>query len=271
MSAVLTLKRERNVLLAVLLLLAAVAWTVLVWQGLTLSGPANGAGAAALLTMGMGAALFMAMWVSMMAAMMFPTAAPMVLTFARVQAGRRSAGRAYVPTAFFVVAYLMVWVAGGALALGVALGVGALADHLPWLVTNGARISGGLLIVAGLYQLSPLKAVCLRHCRTPLAFVLDHWREGRRGSVIMGLQHGAYCVGCCWLLFALLFPLGIMNLAAMGALTVVIFLEKSTVWGHRLSLLFGVAMVVYGIAVISAPGLLPGSPGMMGGMGGMSG
>src|SRR5690242_19564077 len=124
--------------------------------------------------MGMGAALFMAMWVAMMAAMMFPTAAPKVLTFARVQAGRRSTGRAYVPTAFFVVSYLVVWAVGGALALAVALGVGALADHVPWLMANGARISGGLLIVAGLYQLCPLKAMCLRHCRTPLAFLLDH-------------------------------------------------------------------------------------------------
>jgi predicted metal-binding membrane protein len=269
-NGTITLKRERNLMLAVLLVLAAAAWTILVWQSFALGGAA-GTGTASILTMGMGVAIFLAMWVSMMAAMMFPTAAPMVLMYARVQSSRRAKGRAYVPSGFFVASYLLVWAVAGALAYLGALGVGALADHVPWLQQNGPRISGGVIVLAGLYQLTPLKAVCLRQCRGPLSFVLDNWREGRRGAMVMGLRHGGYCVGCCWLLFVLLFPLGIMNLAAMGVLTVVIFLEKSTAWGARLSQVFGVALLVYGAIVISTPAALPGSPGLMGGMGGMSG
>jgi len=269
-SGTLTLKRERNLLLGVLLVLASAAWAILIWQSSTM-GSGSGGGTASILTMGMGVAIFLAMWIAMMAAMMFPTAAPMVLMYARVQSSRRAKGGAYVPAGFFVVSYLLVWAAAGALAYLGALAVGALADHVPWLQQNGARISGGVLVLAGLYQLSPLKAVCLRQCRSPMSFVLTHWREGRRGAVAMGLRHGAYCVGCCWLLFVLLFPLGIMNLAAMGALTIVIFLEKSTAWGARLAQVFGFALLVYGAIVISTPAALPGSPGMIGGMGGMSG
>jgi predicted metal-binding membrane protein len=115
--------------------------------------------------------------------------------------------------------------------------------------------------------------MCLRNCRSPLSFVLDHWRDGGSGSFLMGLQHGAYCFGCCWLLFVLLFPLGLMNVAAMGALTLVIFSEKSTAWGARLAWLLGGLLIAYGIAVVIAPWLLPGAPGVgpsmgMGAMGG---
>ena len=269
MALAIPLKRERNVLLLTLLALAAGAWVIVVWQSMTGGGPASGASTASVLTMGMGIALFLAVWVAMMAAMMFPAAAPMILVYARLQSARRSTGRAYVPTAFFVGAYMLVWAAAGALAFAGALAVGALADRVPWLQANGPRLAGGVLILAGLYQLSPLKAVCLRHCRSPLAFVIDHWRDGRGGAVVMGLQHGAFCFGCCWLLFVLLFPLGVMNVAAMGALTVVVFVEKSTAFGMRIARLLGIVLVGYGIAVVVIPWLLPGAAG--GGTMGMSG
>jgi len=267
-AATLTLRRERNLIVGVLIVLAAACWGMVAWQANAGGATTAATGTAAVLTMGMGIALFMAMWVSMMAAMMFPTAAPMILIYARVQSTRRAAGRAYGPTGFFTAAYLGVWAMAGGIAFAGALLIGALADHVAWLQENGSRISGGLVLAAGVYQLTPLKAVCLRHCRSPLSFVLNHWREGRGGALTMGLQHGLYCVGCCWLLFVLLFPLGIMNLAAMAILTVVIFLEKSTAWGNRLSLVFGVALIAYGLAVVAAPALLPGAPSMMGGMSG---
>src|SRR5438132_8435138 len=144
-SGSLTLKRERNVMLVVLLVLAAAAWAILIWQSLSM-GVAAGSGTASILTMGMGVAIFLALWISMMAAMMFPTAAPMVLMYARVQSSRRAQGRAYVPAGFFVVSYLLVCAAAGALAYLGALAVGALADHVPWLQAHGARISGGRLV-----------------------------------------------------------------------------------------------------------------------------
>ena len=236
--------------------LAGVSWVVAVRQ-------MNGMDMGAATQLG-SFAFFIALWVAMMAAMMFPTAAPMTLMFARLQSSRRDAGRPYVPTAFFVSAYLALWGAAGALAFLSATLIGRLADQSPYLLTNGPRITGGIIILAGLYQLSPLKAVCLRTCRSPLSFILNHWRDGRRGSVVMGVQHASYCLGCCWLLFVLLFPLGIMNLAAMGVITALIFAEKSTPWGMRIASWLGVALVAFGIAVAVVPSSLPGGTMMMG-------
>ena len=252
------LRRERNLILGALLLLAAGAWAVVAWQGQAGPSVAAGAGTAVVLLGGMGFALFTAMWVAMMAAMMFPTAAPMTLMFARVQASRRASGRAYVRTAYFVGAYLAVWAAAGVVAFVAATAIGGVADRSPWLLTNGPRITGGLIVLAGLYQLSPLKAVCLRTCRSPMAFVVDHWHDGRGGSLLMGVQHAGYCLGCCWLLFVLLFPLGVMNLAVMGAITAVVFVEKSTPWGMRIAWVLGLALVAFGVLVAVEPASLPG-------------
>ncbi len=260
--AAIALKRERNVLLAALLTLAAGAWAVLLWQSYSGPSPPPGAGSASMLTMGMGITLFIAIWIAMMAAMMFPTAAPMILIFARMQSVRRDSGRAYVPTSLFVASYVLLWSAAGALAFFGALAAGSLADRTEWLGGNGPRVAGVMIALAGLYQLTPLKAVCLRQCRSPFTFVLTHWRDGRRGAVRMGLEHGMYCLGCCWLLFVLLFPLGIMNIAAMGAITAVIFIEKSTAWGMRVARGLGFALLGYGIAVVAVPWLLPGSGSM---------
>jgi predicted metal-binding membrane protein len=262
-TATVALTRQRNFILATLLALAAGSWGILAWQSYAGPSPSPSGGTASVLTMGMAIPLFMGMWVAMMAAMMFPTAAPMTLMFARLQSSRRDAGKPYVPTAFFVTSYLAVWGAAGVLAFFAATMIGRVADQSPWLLTNGPRITGGIIILAGLYQLSPLKAVCLRTCRSPVSFILNHWREGRRGSMVMGVQHAAYCLGCCWLLFVLLFPLGIMNLAAMGVITALIFAEKSTPWGMRIATWLGVGLVVFGIVVAVLPSSLPGGTMMM--------
>src|SRR3972149_2587908 len=200
-----TLTSARNLILASLLILAAGAWELLAWQAAMADDDAMG------LTMGLGAPLFMAIWVAMMAAMMFPTAAPMILMFARVHASKRQRGQPFVPTWVFVSAYLVVWTLFGALAYAVAVGAEKLADQSMWLMDNAARLGGGILVLAGLYQLSPLKRSCLSKCRTPLDFILGSWRNGYGGSFRMGLQHGAYCLGCCWVLFVVLFPPGGVN------------------------------------------------------------
>ena len=246
------LVRERNLVLASLLVLAAAAWALLAWQSRSDDGDmAMG------LTMGMAAPLFMAMWVAMMVAMMFPTAAPMILTFARVHASKRERGQPFVPTWVFVSSYLVVWTAFGVVAYGVAVGAERLADQSMWLMEHAARFGGGVLVLAGLYQLSPLKRACLTKCRTPLDFILTSWRDGYGGSFRMGLEHGFYCLGCCWLLFVILFPLGVMNVAAMAVITLLIYAEKSLPLGRQAGVLAAVALVAYGMLVIFVPDALP--------------
>jgi predicted metal-binding membrane protein len=245
------LPRERAAILVALMALAAAAWAWLGWQWAVQDEMDMG------LTMGMGSALFLGTWVVMMVAMMFPTAAPMILAFARVQAGKEQRGQAFVPTWLFVAAYLALWSVAGVVAYLGAEVAQRLADESMWLMDNGARIGGGVIVLAGVYQLSPLKRVCLSRCRTPMSFVLTSWRDGRLGAVRMGLQHGAYCLGCCWFLFAILFPLGIMNVAAMAVITLLIFAEKSLPLGATIARGAAVALLAFGLLVVFVPGALP--------------
>ncbi len=126
-----------------------------------------------------------------------------------------------------------------------------------WVMDNGGRVGGGILVVAGVYQLTPLKRICLVKCRTPLAFIMTSWREGRGGALRMGVEHGRYCAGCCWLLFVILFPLGMLNIAAMAAITVLIYIEKVFSRGELVARVAGVGLIAYGILAIASPALLP--------------
>lgn len=248
-----SLSGQRNLILGLLLVLAAAAWALLAWQ-------ARSAGADMAMaspTMGMRAPLFLAIWIVMMVAMMFPTAAPMILTFHAVQAGKRQRGEAFVATWVFVAAYLLVWTLSGVAAYAGALAAEAIAARAGLSSTLAARIGGAILIVAGLYQFTPLKNRCLSHCRTPIGFVMTSWRDGTAGAVRMGLLHGTYCLGCCWLLFVILFPLGIMNLAAMAIITLVIFAEKTLPWGRPIARTVAAALLAYGVLVLAAPQVLP--------------
>lgn len=210
------------------------------------------------LTMGLTLPLFLLAWVAMMIAMMFPTAAPMIVMFGTVAAGKQERAQPFVPTWVFVSAYLTVWVGFGAAAYAAAGGLAALAMQSTWLMDNAARLGGAIILVGGIYQLSPLKSLCLTKCRSPLSFLLTSWRDGYGGAFVMGLKHGAYCLGCCWLLFAILFPLGVMNIAAMVGLTLLIFAEKSLAWGSAIARVAGVALVTYGAVVLVTAHGLPG-------------
>ncbi|MBI2911813.1 MAG: DUF2182 domain-containing protein [Chloroflexi bacterium] len=254
------LTRERNLILVALLGLAAAAWALLLWQQASADPMAMG------LTMGLEAPLFLAIWVAMMVAMMFPTAAPMILTFGRVQSTRRERGQPEVPVALFVGAYLGLWTLFGAVAYGAAVAAEALAAQSMWLTENAGRLGGVVLVLAGLYQLSPLKRSCLSKCRTPLDFILGSWRDGYGGALRMGLEHGTYCLGCCWLLFVILFPLGVMNVAAMAIITLLIFAEKSLPFGRQAGRLAAAALVAYGLLVVVAPQALPTAMSMAAGM-----
>lgn len=245
------LRRERYLILGALLILATIAWGVLIWQAPGMNNQGMG------LTMGMSAALFIALWAVMMVAMMLPSAAPMILMFSTVSAGKRQKGQPFVPTWIFVSAYLLVWILCGVLAYPLALGADELASQSMWIMENAARFGGIILVVAGLYQLSPLKRICLSKCRTPLQFILTSWREGYGGALRMGFEHGIYCLGCCWLLFVILFPLGIMNIAVMALVTVLIFAEKVFPLGPRIAQLAALLLIAYGVLVIFMPNFLP--------------
>jgi predicted metal-binding membrane protein len=244
---------QRNIILGLLLALAAAAWAVLVWQ----SADADTDMTMASSTMGLRAPLFLTIWVIMMVAMMFPTAAPMILIFHKVQSGKRQRGGAFVSTWVFVAAYILVWTLAGVAAYAGAVAAEAIAARAALSPATAARIGGTVLVAAGIYQLTPLKDLCLSKCRTPISFIMTSWRDGAAGALRMGLLHGAYCLGCCWLLFVILFPLGIMNIAAMVIITLVIFAEKTLPWGRLAPRAAAVALVLYGALVITTPEVLP--------------
>jgi predicted metal-binding membrane protein len=186
------------------------------------------------------------MWAVMMAAMMLPSVLPVILLYARVGRHRESQGRPRQPAWPFVGGYLLAWT-----------GFSVLATLANWALHAGSSLSsmmgsatplvGGLvLIAAGIYQWTPLKSACLTHCRSPAGFLADHWREGGAGALLMGLHHGAYCVGCCWLLMALLFVLGVMNVAWIAVLTLFVLAEKLLPRGDLLGRASGVALSGWG-------------------------
>jgi predicted metal-binding membrane protein len=251
------LRRQRRVLLFVLLGLAAIGWAVVVWQAVGMNGHDDMDMRGIDLTMGMTAPLFLAMWLAMMVAMMFPASAPMILAFARVQERRRDQGQAVVPTWMFVAPYVAIWLAFGVCGYALAVTVDYAAADSMWATDNISRIAGVLLIGAGIYQLTPVKRVCLARCRSPLAFMLTYWRDRRWGAVSMGLRHGLFCLGCCWVLFLVLVPLGVMNIAAMLAVAALVFAEKALPGGERVAMAAAAILIAYGLLTVANPALLP--------------
>jgi predicted metal-binding membrane protein len=198
----------------------------------------------------MAAPVFLAMWVTMMVAMMVPTIAPIVLLH-RLVMRRRGAGPA--ATGVFVGGYLVVWAVLGAVPLTVLLA----SRHVTFTDTTVARMCGGVLIVAGAYQFTRWKLTCLRACRTPLTFLSTHdFGTGRLGTARAGAVHGAYCLGCCWALMAVLFAVGLMNLAWMAALAIVFLAEKNSTYGVALTKAAGSIVLLLGVAISVHPTLL---------------
>lgn len=244
---------ERWVILTVLLTLAGAGWALVAWQASDMNGTDDHLD----LTMGMTAPLFIAMWTAMMVAMMFPASAPMILAFARTQSQKRAHGAEYVPTWLFVMPYVVVWAAFGALGYVIAAAVAAVAGDSMWAMDNLPRIAGFLLVAAGVYQLTPMKRVCLARCRTPLSFMLSYWRDGRGGAMSMGLRHGLLCLGCCWALFLVLLPLGVMNVVAMVTVSLLVFAEKVLPRGDGVARAAAVALIAYGLLATVVPRALP--------------
>jgi predicted metal-binding membrane protein len=253
------LRTSAAVVLIVLLSFAALAWLVMLRTSRADSMTSSlGPGLGQTNQMGMtGAAptasmtfpLFLGMWVTMMVAMMFPSVAPMVVIYSRFSAIRNQSKGA---TAVFVGGYLLAWTLVGLLAFGVYLGSSALMGALS--PRDSAVVGSGALLLAGAYQLTRYKTVCLRHCRTPMDFML-HWRSGRRGGLQMGLHHGLFCLGCCWGLMLVLLTVGVMNLVWMALVAAVVFIEKVLPFGWATAKVVGIVLLGVGIslAVMSIP------------------
>jgi predicted metal-binding membrane protein len=196
-------------------------------------------------------ALMFVMWAVMMIAMMTPSAAPMILMFTAVNRRRQKQQVPYVPTSVFLLGYLVVWAAFSGLATAAQWGLHTVSLLSPVMLVSTTPVLGGiLLLVAGIYQWTPLKHACLSKCRSPLGFVLNEWREGGWGALHMGLKHGSYCTGCCWSLMALLFVAGVMNLLWVAAIAGFIVLEKMAPAGQRMGQAAGVLMIAGGVVLL---------------------
>ncbi len=247
------LRQDRIVVLGSLAGVIAIAWVyLLLGAGIKMDTMDMGGGRVMLMappwTIGY-AGLIFAMWSIMMVAMMLPSAAPTILLVSSL-ARNRGIGHG-VPTAgLFTLGYVLVWA-----------GFSICATLLQWsldragmlsevMAATSATLAGSILIVAGIYQWTPLKQGCLKHCRSPLAFLPQRWRKGPWGAVINGVRHGIFCLGCCWMLMVMLFIGGLMNLLWIGGLAFVVLVEKTLPWGGRMSRVIGATLVAWGAVML---------------------
>lgn len=198
------------------------------------------------------AIVVLVMWGVMMAAMMLPSAAPMILFYDTIARGRRDRGGSAVSSGVFAAGYVAVWAAFSLAAVALQFGLENAALLSPMMQTTSTTLAGMVLIGAGLYQWTPLKQACLRRCRSPLEFVMTQWREGPRGAFVMGVRHGAYCLGCCWMLMLLLFVGGVMNLAWIAGLAAFVLVEKLAPAGHWIGRAAGALLILWGAATLLA-------------------
>ena len=195
--------------------------------------------------------MMFAMWAIMMVGMMLPSASPTTLIYAAVARKASREGTPVAPTAAFVTGYLAMWTL---FSLAATLAQWALewtALLSPMMVSTSPVLGAGLLVAAGVYQLTPFKDACLEHCRSPAHFIAEHWRPGTAGAFRMGIEHGAYCLGCCWILMCLLFFGGVMNLLWIAAITAFVLLEKVLPFGAGGGRLAGIGMILAGAIVIA--------------------
>ncbi len=250
-------RRDRVVISTCLVLLTALAWAYLLHLDRQMSAAMEHDRMMAEMGMTMDmpwttadVLLTVAMWAVMMVGMMTPSAAPVVLLFAAM---RRGLGAPRMPALAiaFVAGYLLIW-----FVFSVAAGLAQWALHSaallsPMMTTSSAWLGAVILIAAGVYQLTPFKGACLTHCRSPLGFLMSHWREGTAGALRMGIVHGTYCLGCCWALMCVLFVVGVMNLMWVAAMAIFVLVEKIGPAGPWVSRAAGVAMIVGGAYLLA--------------------
>ena len=190
------------------------------------------------------------MWVIMMIGMMVPTAVPMALIYAAISRKAAQQGITLVPTSTFVFGYVVMWSLFSLAATLAQLGLDKAALLSPMMVSNSPGFGAALLITAGVYQLTPMKNACLKHCREPARFISQSWKPGAWGAFRMGLEHGAYCIGCCWILMGLLFFGGVMSLYWIAGITLFVLLEKVIPFGNLGGRIAGGAMTLAGVAML---------------------
>lgn len=247
------LRRDRLIVLGALGVIAVLAWLYtihLAWMMATMEGQA-------MLAMPRQSAwtlpdflLNAVMWIVMMVAMMLPAATPMMMMYAAMQRRHQEQHLPFVPTGVFVLGYFLVWSGFSVLATIVQWGLHSAALLSSMMGHTGPVLGGALLILAGVFQWTPLKSVCLTHCRSPLGFFMTNWQDGYSGALRMGWQHGLYCLGCCWILMALLFAAGVMNLLWVALLTVFVLVEKIVPYGDLLGRITGVGLIVGGLVMV---------------------
>jgi predicted metal-binding membrane protein len=250
-------RRDRVIISSCLVLLTALAWTYLLHlehqmsaatehdrmmleMGMTMDMPWNAANVF----------FTFAMWAVMMVGMMTASAAPMMLLVAGMHRGR-GAQRAPRLVFAFGAGYLLVWTVFSAAAALAQWALHQASLLSPAMTTTSARLSAAILIGAGVYQLTPFKGACLTHCRSPLGFLMSHWRDGTAGALRMGIDHGTYCLGCCWALMCVLFVVGVMNLVWVAAVTIFVLVEKIGPAGALVARVAGVTMIAAGALVLS--------------------
>ncbi|MEO8049073.1 MAG: DUF2182 domain-containing protein [Acidobacteriota bacterium] len=247
------LRRQRLIIGGCLAAMTLIAWSYLLhskaaMEDMSMPGmvmyrtPESGA---------MSVLLLFVMWDVMMVAMMVPSAAPMILAFLTVNQRRQAASRPLVPVGIFVLGYLAVWTAYSAVATLAQWELHQASLLSPAMAATSPFLNGGLLLAAGVFQWTPLKRACLKGCRSPLSFLMSEWREGTAGAFVMGLRHGSYCVGCCWVLMALLFVAGVMNLLWVAVIAIFVMAEKILARGELLGRMTGAALAIAGIVLIA--------------------
>ena len=242
-------ERDRMIVLAGLAGVTLLSWAYMVWWGWEMQSMYFGAEMAMPRAgaMGVGDAVMLSlMWTVMMVAMMTPTAAPVLLVYNKVQRRRRLDDRPWVPTSVFLGGYLVAWAGYSVVAAGLQVGLHEWALLPSPMAAATPALGGVLLILAGVFQWTSLKDQCLSHCRTPTQFLMSDWRDGRGGAFVMGLEHGWFCIGCCWILMALMFVAGAMNLLWMAAITLFVLVEKVAPKGEIIGRVGGVVMIVWG-------------------------
>jgi predicted metal-binding membrane protein len=240
------LRHERTSVALILLLIPAASWLWIVVMARDMYGPMTGASAWMMTTDWDAAHLLLlwAMWAVMMTGMMLPTAAPLILLYGA--ATRRSPQPTSRRTYALAAGYVAAWAAFSLAATALQRALSSFLLVSPMMEAASTRVSGTLLLIAGIYQLTPLKHACLRKCQSPLAFLMGRWRAGSSGAFRMGLEHGWYCVGCCWALMLLLFAGGVMNILIIVALTALVIFEKMTPFGRYAASVTGAVMIAAG-------------------------
>ena len=241
-------RAERAIPIAVLAGVTVLCWTWIAPMARDMYGTMSGPSAWMMTTSwdARHVALLLAMWTVMMVGMMLPSASPILLLYAGAMRRRTDEPAPMISVYAMAAGYVAVWAAFSAIATLLQRLLAARLLLSPMMEATSPTVTGGLLVVAGAYQLTPWKGACLQSCRSPLAFIATRWRDGAAGAFRMGLEHGLYCLGCCWALMLLLFAGGVMNLWAIAALTAVVLVEKFAPAGAHGARLLGALLIAGG-------------------------